>query len=142
MGADGAACRIDSCFCDEELLPGFFFRCFRRQDAQQPPALFEERFSGPVGEESEVSDFDKPCGKHVGEKTADELEGMEVRDPGFIGFFGVPVSECHPVGVCCDDSGVGNGDSMGVSSQIGQDVLGFMEGRFAIDDPFLLIKGG
>src|SRR5205085_11841448 len=38
------------------------------------------------------------------------------------------------------DALVGNGDAMGITTQITEDIFGAGEGRFGVDDPVLLIE--
>ena len=46
-------------------------------------------------------------------------------------------TEGDVVVVECDQSMIGDGDAMGITAEVTQHLLGTVEGRFGVDDPFM-----
>jgi hypothetical protein len=88
-----------------------------------------------VGEQSEVTDLDEAGGQDMEQKTADELDCIELHDAAAVVVPGVPPSETHLAVIEAEESSVGDGNPMGVSSQILQHMFGSSERRLGVDHP-------
>lgn len=71
------------------------------------------------------------------QKAADKLDGREGNPSGFLGIAVVPCVESHLAVLVTDQAMVGDGDSVGVATDIGIDLLGTSKRFFGIDDPLL-----
>ena len=84
----------------------------------------------------------KPVGQDVEQEAAHELAHVEAHD--FVLVMSVlPIvlpAETDMGGVEIEQAAVGDGDAMGVTREIGQDLLGAGEGLFGIDHPFGLAQ--
>ena len=94
-----------------------------------------------IGQETKVADADEAFGQHVQEETAQELIQFEGHQ-----FLLVVVSRVPPTeGDFLIDEGnkamVGDGDAVGIASEILQHMLGTSEGWFAIDHPVFAKQG-
>jgi len=74
------------------------------------------------------------------QESSDELLGLQRHDLLFVPSGVIPPSEGNRTVLESKDTVIADGDSVGISAQILKDPLGTVEGRFAIDDPFLMIK--
>ncbi len=74
------------------------------------------------------------------QKSPQKLPGVQSHDLALIAVGSVPVSERHLAVVHLEQSGVGEGNPMGVAPQVVEDLLGAGEGGFTIDGP--LLAGG
>ena len=91
---------------------------------QQSAAQWDRDLADRVGHEAEVTDADEVLGQDVEEKASDELIDLENHDAGRIAGFAIGPSKLDLVAVKSDQEVVGDGDPVGVSAQILQDLLG------------------
>jgi hypothetical protein len=105
---------------------------------KEHPAQSDAIPSMTVGEKAEVTHAMEAGGKHVQEKSSDELVRMKAHDLLAITSIAPIIlpSEGNMVIIKFDDAAVGDSDAMGVSAQIGEHLLRTAKGRLCIDDPF------
>jgi hypothetical protein len=101
---------------------------------ESTPARREHPGAGAVGEEAVVADADEALGQHVEQEAADELgkgEGQSSRPTAAV------VLEAEGDGGARDvqQTGVRDGDAVGVAGEVLEDVLGTVEGWLGVDDP-------
>ena len=90
-----------------------------------------------VGHKAEVSDADKALREHVHEKPADELLGRNGHNTLYVSMSVVAPTERDIVAVKCEQSMIGDGDAMGITTEVTEHLFGTTEGRFGVDDPFM-----
>lgn len=105
---------------------------------KEHPAQSDAIPSMTVGEKAEVTHAMEAGGKHVQEKSSDELVRMKAHDLLAITSIEPIIlpSEGNMVIIKFDDAAVGDSDAMGVSAQISEHLLRTAKGRLCIDDPF------
>lgn len=91
-----------------------------------------------IGKESEVAYFGEALGKNVDKESADELVCIENHNSDAVVFFSILPLECDSTVLKRYQTVVGNGDAVSVTADIIEDLSGSTEGRFGIDDPFML----
>jgi hypothetical protein len=100
--------------------------------------LLARKFQVPrahaIGEKAEVPDADEALGQDVKQVTAQELVGRKIHGLLAITIAVVLVEEAHKVAVEAEDAAVGDGDAMGVGSEIAENLLGTAEGTLCVDD--------
>ena len=87
-----------------------------------------------------MTDADIARGQYMKKEPADKFIGLQGH-----GLLTVPVgiispeerNMAVPVG---EDTVIADGDSMGIPAEVLKDPLGAIEGRFAVDDPLLVIE--
>jgi hypothetical protein len=120
-----------------ELLCGqqrfwLFFRAVQVLSAERQCAM-----AVTVGEQAKVTNLDEPGRQHMQQETAQKLDRIEVHDPDAVVMSGVAPAEAHLTIGETQQSTVGNGNAMSVTSQILEDVCGTAEGRLGVNDPSL-----
>lgn len=118
MGFFGSGAALAFAFCQK--LPGFL-------DVPAPVS---------IGEKAEVADSDIAVGQHMLEKATDEFGGIECHQAEFLGPV-VPPAESDFAISDVGDSVVGDGDPMGISAEIVEDLLWTAERLLGIDDPLV-----
>lgn len=106
----------------------------------QRSAECEQRAAIRVGKESKVTNLHKANGKHMQEESADELNGVNAE-----GFLRIAVPRISPAegdlsSFTTDQSAIGNGNPVGVASEILQDVFWPAEWAFGINHPSFLLQ--
>ena len=103
---------------------------------EQSAAVNQFLFANSIGEEAEVADADQAGGQHVEQKTANELDRIQGHGLG-AGMIGIvfPVKADAAVFQSAK-SVVGDGDTVGVASQILEHAPGSTEGRLDVNHPF------
>ena len=105
--------------------------------AEKVPAEIDPSATVAVGKEAEVAHAVEPIGEHVKKKAPDEFVGSQTHDLLAL----MPMvtivfpSEGDMIVVDVNDTAVGDGDPMGVATEIGEHLVGPAERRLAIDDP-------
>jgi hypothetical protein len=89
----------------------------------------------PVGQEAEVADAHEAAWQQVEQETAQELVDRQSQEPLLVGVRGVSPTEGDVALLQGDESAVGDGDAMGIATEIAQRVLWSAEGGLGIDDP-------
>jgi hypothetical protein len=95
----------------------------------------------PVGQEAEVADAHEATWQQVEQEAAQELVDRQNQQPLLVGVRGVSPAEGDVALFEGDESAVGDGDAMGVSTEIAQRVFRSAEGRLGIDDPVVAEQG-
>jgi hypothetical protein len=140
---DRAGQDIDATDPEQLFLPGLrldFFFDSRFIPSEELPTDAEVVFSVSVGQQAEVTYPDKASGQDMEEEPADKLFGLEPH--GFLAVLVLIISPTEgnltvPDG---EEAVIADGDSVGISTQVLQDPLGAIEGRFAIDHPFFVVE--
>jgi hypothetical protein len=109
----------------------------RERFAQQGPAQREQLTTPPIGQESEVADAREAFRQDVLEKAAQKLFVSQSHYAAPVVMSVVLPTECYVRVGHVDDPVVGDRYSMGVASQILQNVLGSAKGWFGVDYPVL-----
>lgn len=115
---------------------------FGEWSVQEQAAKGEPVAALAVGKEAEVSDLGKTVRKNMEEKPADELVCIESHGPEAVVLFAVSPPKRDLTVVKCYQSMIGNRNPMGVAAEIIEDLSGTAEGRFGVNDPFVLAVSG
>ena len=94
-----------------------------------------------IGEEAIVADAVEAVRQGVHQEAADELVGAERHELRLAVVAIILPAEGDVGAGQADQSGVGDGDAMGISAEIGQHLGRAAEGRLGIDDPVDLAHG-
>jgi hypothetical protein len=94
----------------------------------------ERSTASTVGEDAEVADADQAFGQHVKKKSAQELMGGNGHDLLFAAVGIVSPAEGDATVFEGHEPMVGDGDPMGITGQVVENVLGAAEGRLGVDD--------
>ena len=94
-----------------------------------------------VGQETEVADAHEAWGKHVEEKAPQKLLHRQGHQALLVGVGGVSPAKGDLVVGERDEAMVGDGDAMGVGTQIVEDILRAAKGRLAVDHPLVAEQG-
>ncbi len=108
--------------------------------AQQLAAVSEDGFSMPIGQYTEVSDFDKAFGQDMGQEASEELKNWQRHRFELIAIFAITIAEEDVIVFHSQDAIIGDGDTMGVSSQVGEHLFRSAQGRFAVDVPLEAVQ--
>jgi hypothetical protein len=128
-------CRVQT-GCVADLLGGRA----RRWNIQQLPAECQLLGAVTVGKKAVMANAVEPVGQGVEEKAPDELVGVQGHDLRLaVVAIILPVEGDVFVGHA-DQSGVGDGNTVGIAAEIGQHLGGSAEGRLGKDDPFELAQ--
>ena len=103
--------------------------------SEQLVAQREEVTATAAGEETEVPDTHEAPRQHVQQETAQELIDRQSQEAFFVFVSGIPPSECYFSILEANETAIGNCNTMGISAEIAQHLLGPAERRFQIDDP-------
>lgn len=140
---DRAGQDIDVTDPEQLFLPGLlldFFFDYRFIPSEELPTDAEVVFSVSVGQQAEVTYSNKASGQDMEEEPADKLLGLEPH--GFLAVLVLIISpeEGNLTVPDGEEAVIADGDSVGISTQVLQDPLGAIEGRFAIDYPFFMVE--
>ena len=91
--------------------------------------------SPPVSEEAEVADAHEAAREQVEEEAAQELIDGQGHEPLLVGVSGISPAEGDVAVGEGNESVVGDGDAMGVGTEIAQRVFRPAEGALGVDDP-------
>lgn len=91
--------------------------------------------TGAVGEKAVIADADQAGGQHMEQEAAEEL--IDLQGEPFLGIAlsVVAMTEADALAVEGDDTGVADGDAVGVVGQVREHLLWSAERRLAVDDP-------
>ncbi len=104
---------------------------------EQPQTKRKEFCSPPVGEEAEVADAHKATRQQVQQEAAQELIDSQSHDPLFVAVSGVAPAKGYVALGESNQPAVGNGDAMGVGSEISQPMFRSSERPLGVDDPIV-----
>ena len=104
---------------------------------QQSPAACEGTPPPSVGEKAEVADADQALWENVDQESAQKLSGRNGHDLLLAAMRIVFPAKRYPIILEGNESMVGNGDAMGVTSEIVQNMLRAAEWRLGIHHPVL-----
>ena len=90
-----------------------------------------------VGEEAVVADADEAAGQEVEQKAAQKGGGVEGGEPGDVAVSAVLPTEGDKAVLQGDEPIVGEGDAIGIATEVGEDLLSAGEGGLAVHDPRL-----
>src|SRR5206468_4565805 len=91
-------------------------------------------------EEAVVPDADEAAGHEVEQKAAQKGGGVEGGEPGDVAVSAVLPAEGDEAVLQGDEPIVGEGDAIGIATEVGEDLLSAGEGGLAVHDP--LLPGG
>jgi hypothetical protein len=94
-----------------------------------------------MGQEAEVADAHEAWGKHMEQKPAQELLDRQSQQALLISVGGVSPAKGDLVTGQRPEAMVGEGDPMGIGTQIVEDIVRAPEWGLAIDDPVLAEQG-
>jgi len=103
--------------------------------------VWKQVAASSVGEPAEVANPWKALGQDVLRKAAQELLTRKSEGTWLVMTGIVLPAEGHLGRTDREQAMVGNGDPMGIASEIMQDVLGSTKGGLGVDDPVLLKQG-
>ena len=109
-------------------------------DAQQKAHPGDTGPTVSVGEDPIMPDLDEAGREDVLEEAADELESGQERGYGPLGIAGIAASEEDGLLRRAGDAMIGDGDAMGIASEVVDDLPGAGEGFFAVGDPLLVVE--
>ena len=101
----------------------------------------QEGGASAVGEEAEETDANEALGQHVEEEAPEEFVGAEGHDPLLAAMGVVLPPETDLAVLEGDQPMVGNGDAMGVTGQVVQNIVRTAKGRLGVNDPVLAEEG-
>ena len=104
-------------------------------------AEWQQRSASPVGEKAEVADAHEAAWQQVEQEAAQELVDRQSQEPLLVGVRGVSPAEGDVALLEGDESAVGDGDAMGVATEIAQRMFRSAEGWLGIDDPVVAEQG-
>ena len=118
-------------------LPGlrFFSRIFRWRDVEQLSAQVQLQLPVAIGKKSVMSNAVQAIRQSVKQETADELISIERHHLPLAVVAIILPSECDTIAIDVDEAGIGDGNSVGVASEVGQHLSGSCEGRLGIHYP-------
>ena len=102
----------------DDMAASVFCRSNDGRHSQQFATEFDRRGSLVIGHEAEVPDADESLRQHVNQETSDELVGGNRHHSLLVAASVVPPTEGDVVAVEGDESVVGDGDAMGIASEI------------------------
>ncbi|MFY9529943.1 MAG: hypothetical protein WAR24_13625 [Candidatus Acidiferrales bacterium] len=112
--------------------------CYWRTGWLEQPQTKRKEFCSPlVSEKAEVADAHKAARQQVQEEAAQELFVGQSQEPLLVAVSGVAPAKGYVALGKSDQSVVGDGDAVGVGTEIAQHVFWTTEGRLGIDDPVL-----
>ena len=136
--AQGAALTVGTAAVESGELLCRQQRCdFRFCAVQVLPTERQGAAAVAVGEQAEVTDFDKPGRQHMQQEPAKKLNRSEAHNPDAIVVPGVAPAKAHLAIRKTQQSTIGNGNTMSVTSQILENVRGAAKRRVGMNHPCL-----
>lgn len=89
-----------------------------------------------IGKQTVMTNAMEAVGDGVQQEAADELMGIERHQLLDAACSVILLSKGDVIAVHADKAGIGDGDAMGVATEIGQYLFGSGKWRLGIDDPF------
>src|SRR5262245_14438379 len=105
---------------------------------QEDAALREFRLPHPVGQEAEVPQPVEATRWDVEHQPPQEFDGVQGQRAQTMAALVILVAKGYPAVLEGYKAVVGDGHAMGVAGQVGEDVLGGLEGLFGVDAPLLV----
>jgi hypothetical protein len=102
---------------------------------EQVEAERQEGSAAPVGEKTEVADAHEAAREQVEEEAAQELIDGQSHEPLLVGVSGISPAEGDVAVGEGNESVVGDGDAVGVGTEIAQRMFRPAEGALGVDDP-------
>ena len=102
---------------------------------EQPETEWKKLCSPPVSEKSEVADAHKTARQQVQEEAAQELFDRQGHEPFLVAVSGVAPAKSYVALGESNQPAVGNGNAVGVGTEIAQRVFWPAERAFGVDDP-------
>jgi len=107
----------------------------RKPLADQPTGELDAVSACTVCEKAVVADANEPRWKHMQQKAAEELVGIQGKELLGVAVRIVAIAEADPLTVEADDPGVADGDAMGVVGEIREHLCRSAERWLAVHDP-------
>lgn len=117
------------------LCARFFERRLRRSDVEQPATSVQLFLPMTIGKKSVMTNAVETVWEGVKQETADELIGIERHDILFAAVAIILPSERDTIGIDIDEAGIGDCDTVCVTSEIGQNLFGARKWGLGIDHP-------
>jgi len=95
----------------------------------------EECTAAAAGKETEVANTNEAAGQDMKQETAEKFIGTKCHDALLVAVSGVSEAERDLFAVEGDQPVIGDGDTMGISTEVSEHLIGPAERRFAVDDP-------
>ena len=102
---------------------------------EQPETEWKKLRSPSVSEKSEVADAHKAARQQVQEEASQELIDGQSHQPLFVAVSGVAPAKSYVALGESNQPAVGNGNAVGVGTEIAQHMFWTAERPFAVDDP-------
>jgi hypothetical protein len=125
---------------EEQLVPGFLGVgdwIWVGGSSEELLTEGEELFAAVVGQEPIVSDAHESGGEEVEQEAPQELGGVEGQVLDLVAMGTIPPAERDVAVVDGIEAVVGDGDAVGVATEVAEDLVGAGERRLAVDHPLL-----
>jgi len=109
---------------------------------QEGAALRQLLLPHPVGQEAEVPQPLEAARRDMQHQPPQEFYGLERQGAQAVATSIILVTKGHLATLQGHEPVVGDGDAMRIAGQVGEDVLGILEGLFGVHDPLLGAQGG
>jgi len=98
-------------------------------------AQWDECTASAAGKETEVANTNEAAGQDMKQETAEKLIGAKRHDSFLVAVSGVSEAERDLFTVEGDQSVIGDGNTMGISTEVSEHLIGPAERRLAVDHP-------
>ena len=140
---DWAGSDIDPADSEQLLLPRFLFDvffCHGLAGSKELTACRDGVFAVSVCQQAEVTYPHITFGQYVKQEPSDKFISLE-RHGLFAVIVGIIPPEKRDIAIPVgEDAVIADGDPVGISAEVLKDTFGAIEGRFAVDNPLLLIE--
>ena len=109
---------------------------------QEGAALRQLLLPHPVGQEAEVPQPVEAAQWDMEHQPPQEFDGLKRQGAQAVATSIILVAKGHLATLQGHEPVVGDGDAMRIAGQVGEDVLGILEGLFGVHDPLLGAQGG
>ena len=136
-------CDINARNPEESFLPGFgriLIVHFKSVIPEYLTAHSDIFLTCSVCQQTEVAYLDETVRQYMEKEASYELGGLESHDLFLLAISIITPDKGNRAVPECEDALIADGDPVSVPAEVLQDTLRAMEGRFAIDDPLLMIE--
>jgi hypothetical protein len=98
-------------------------------------AQWDECTASATGKETEVANTNEAAREDVKQETPEKLIGTKRHEAFPVAVSGVSEAERNFFAVEGDQPVIGDGNTMRISTEVSEHLIGPAEGRFAVDDP-------
>jgi hypothetical protein len=96
---------------------------------------WDECTASAAGKETEVANADEAARQDMKQETAEKLIGTKRHEAFSVAVSGVSEAERDLFAVEGDQPVIGDGNTMGISTEVSEHLIGPAERRLAVDDP-------